>query len=59
MHGPLLIKKFDKFLTAQDGTTAIEYSIIAGGIAVAIAGAVGALSTSLAAMWNSVGNLFH
>ncbi len=43
-----------RLLSAQDGTTAIEYGVIATGIACAIIAAVNALGGSVSAMWTSV-----
>ncbi len=44
------------FLCDESGTTAIEYAIIATGIAVAIIAVVTALGTSVQAMFQSVAN---
>jgi pilus assembly protein Flp/PilA len=43
-----------KFIRDENGATAIEYGLIAAGIAVAIIAAVGALGTSLNATFTSV-----
>jgi Flp pilus assembly pilin Flp len=43
-----------RLLAAPDGTTAIEYSVIAVGIAVAIIATVNALGGSVKAMWTAV-----
>ncbi len=51
--------KFDlirRFLQDEKGATAIEYSIIAAGIAVAIAGAVTLLGNSVSGNFNDVQN---
>jgi pilus assembly protein Flp/PilA len=42
------------FLTDQSGATAIEYGLIAAGIAVAIIGVVNTLGTNLSATFSSV-----
>ena len=42
------------FLTDQSGATAIEYGVIAAGIAVAIIGVVNTLGTNLSATFSSV-----
>ncbi len=47
-----------RLLANRSGATAIEYALIAGLIAVIIAGAVGALGTQLSATYNSVAALF-
>ena len=43
------------FINDESGATAIEYSLIAAGIAVAIIAAVGLLGTSLEGMFTTVG----
>ncbi len=47
---------FKKFMDDESGATAIEYGLIAAGIAVAIVGAVNALGTSLSTLFNNVSN---
>jgi len=47
-----------RFLNSQDGATAIEYAIIAAGIAGAIIAAVTALGGSVTAMWTAVASIF-
>ncbi len=44
------------FLIDQDGATAIEYSLIAAGIAAAIIATVNGLGTSVKAMWQTIAN---
>ncbi len=46
------------FLNDESGATAIEYALIAAGIASAIAATVTGLGTSVKEMWESVGNIF-
>jgi pilus assembly protein Flp/PilA len=46
---------FCKFLSDQSGATAIEYGLIAAGIALAIITAVNSLGTSLNTGFNSIG----
>lgn len=53
MHSPLPTKKARSFLSAQDGTTAIEYSLIAGGIAIALIGAISTFGTALTTFWTN------
>jgi pilus assembly protein Flp/PilA len=48
--------QFRRFLSAQDGATAIEYALIAAGIAGAIIAAVTTLGGSVNVMWTSVKN---
>ncbi|MDO9414236.1 MAG: Flp family type IVb pilin [Pseudolabrys sp.] len=43
-----------RFLRDQSGATAIEYAIIAAGIAAAIAGAISILGVSVTAKWEAV-----
>ncbi|HXX26108.1 MAG TPA: Flp family type IVb pilin [Pseudolabrys sp.] len=45
-----------RFRSARQGATAIEYAIIAAGIASAIIVAVNALGGSVNAMWTAVAN---
>ena len=51
-----LMEKIQKFAADASGVTAIEYGLIAAGIAVAIITAVGLLGTELAAMFTTVKN---
>jgi len=53
-HGTLV-----GFIRNESGATAIEYSIIAAGIASAIAAAVTGLGTSVNGLWEKVGNIFN
>ena len=50
-----LIAKFQAYKTAEDGATAIEYGLIAAGIAVVIAGAVYAFGGELNALFLGLG----
>ena len=52
----LPISKFliSKFLADQTGATAIEYGLIAAGIAIAIIAAVNGLGTSVSSVFGSV-----
>jgi pilus assembly protein Flp/PilA len=47
-----------RLFQSQDGATAIEYALIAAGIAGAIIIAVGALGDKLVIMWSSVAAIF-
>jgi len=47
-----------RLLRAQDGATAIEYAIIAAGIAGAIIVTVGALGDKLVVMWSTIASIF-
>lgn len=48
-----------RFLPAQEGATAIEYALIASGIAGAIIAAVNTLGGNVNTMWTSVANALH
>jgi len=48
-----------RFLPAQEGATAIEYALIASGIAGAIMAAVTSLGGSVSTMWTNVASIFH
>ncbi len=51
-------KFFSRFLKDESGATAIEYGLIAAGIAVVIIVAVDLVGTNLTAMFNNIaGNL--
>jgi len=43
-----------RFLTNESGATAIEYALIAAGIAIAIIGAVNGVGTSLSSVFTTV-----
>ncbi len=49
-----LSAKIRKFAAATSGATAIEYGLIAGGIAIAIVVAVGLLGTKLDAVFTNI-----
>ncbi len=50
-----MIQFIRNFTSDESGATAIEYGLIAAGIAVAIIAAVGLLGTSLEGMFTTVG----
>ena len=50
-----MIQYIKCFINDESGATAIEYGLIAAGIAVAIIAAVGLLGTSLEGMFTTVG----
>ncbi len=50
-----MIQFIRSFMSDESGATAIEYGLIAAGIAVAIITAVGLLGTSLEGMFTEVG----
>jgi len=47
------------FMRDESAATAIEYSLIAAGIASAIVAAVASLGTSVNGVWEKVGNIFN
>ncbi len=51
-----LSEKIRKFAADESGVTAIEYGLIAAGIAVAIITAVGLLGTELSGLFTTVKN---
>ena len=48
-----------RFLSAQEGTTAIEYAIIASGIAGVLIATVTTLGGSVSALFTSLTTVFH
>ena len=50
-----LIAKVHAFVLSDDGATAIEYGLIAGGISLAIVAAVFAFGSDLRGVFNSLG----
>jgi pilus assembly protein Flp/PilA len=48
--------QFNRFLHQQEGATAIEYALIAAGVAAAIIITVNALGVSVVNMWTLVSN---
>ena len=51
-------KQVRRFLSAQEGATAIEYAIIASGIAAALVAVITTLGGSVNSMWTSISNIF-
>lgn len=48
------MNKFQRFVTDESGATAIEYGLIAAGIAVVIITAVKSIGTNLSTVFNNV-----
>jgi pilus assembly protein Flp/PilA len=48
-----------RFLRAQEGATAIEYAMIASGIAAALVATITSLGGSVANMWTAVSGMFN
>jgi pilus assembly protein Flp/PilA len=55
----LISAQLRRFLPAQQGATAIEYALIASGIAGALVVAVNTLGGTVVAMWTAVANALH
>jgi len=53
------MRSFRDFVRDESGATAIEYALIASGVAGAIIAVVMALGTSLQAMYQNVSDSFH
>ncbi len=54
----LMSKAVRRFIPAQEGATAIEYALIAGGVAGAIVAAVTTLGGSVSSMWSRIADVF-
>ena len=50
--------KVDRFLPAQEGTTAIEYALIAAGIAGVLIAVITNIGGSMITMWTSIAAIF-
>ena len=48
-----------RFVASQRGATAIEYALIATGIAMALVAIVASLGTKVNTMWSSVATALH
>ena len=53
-----MIRLFVRYATSEDGATAIEYSMLAAGVAVAIAATVWALGPKVTDTYTSVSDAF-
>jgi pilus assembly protein Flp/PilA len=58
MHRATTGCKFRRFLRKQSGATAIEYALIAAGVAGAIMATVSLLGGSVVAMWTTISHAF-
>ena len=54
-----MVQRFYRFWNDENGATAIEYALIAGGISIAIVVAVQGLGSKLNATFTSVQNAFN
>jgi pilus assembly protein Flp/PilA len=59
MSGSAAMRSLRKFFRVDSGATAIEYALIASGIAAAIIAVVMAIGTSVNGMYQSVANGFN
>ncbi len=48
-----------RFLSGQGGATAIEYALIASGIAAALVAVIGRLGGTVNTLWSSVASALH
>jgi Flp pilus assembly pilin Flp len=58
MHRFVLKAHIRRFLPAQEGTTAIEYAVIAAGIAGVLVAVITTLGGKLVVMWTSISGIF-
>jgi pilus assembly protein Flp/PilA len=58
MHNVMTIRNFRRFLRTQSGATAIEYALIAAGVAGAIVATITLLGGSVVDMWTTVSGAF-
>jgi pilus assembly protein Flp/PilA len=56
---PQMVRLLVRFVTNEDGATAIEYSMLAAGVALAIAATVWSLGPKLNDSYSSVSNAFN
>jgi pilus assembly protein Flp/PilA len=59
MRRATIIRLLRRLLRNRSGATAIEYAIIAAGIAAVLVGAIATLGGSVTAMWTSIQAAFH
>jgi len=59
MRRATIVRLLRRLLRNQRGATAIEYAIIAAGIAAVLVGAIATLGGSVTAMWTSIQAAFH
>jgi pilus assembly protein Flp/PilA len=55
---PVMTKLLRRFMLCRQGVTAIEYALIASGVAMTIVTAVGAAGTQLSASFTHIANAF-
>ncbi len=54
----ILTAEVDRFLPAPEGTTAIEYALIAAGIAGVLIAIVNTIGGQMTAMWTTIAAIF-
>ena len=59
MRRATIVRLLRRLLRNQRGATAIEYAIIAAGIAAVLVGAIATLGGSVTAMWTSIQAAFN
>lgn len=59
MRRATIVRLLRRLLHNRSGATAIEYAIIAAGIAGVLVGAIATLGGSVTAMWTTILNAFH
>lgn len=59
MRRATIARLLRRLLRDRSGATAIEYAIIAGGIAGVLVGAIATLGGSVTTMWASIQAAFH
>jgi pilus assembly protein Flp/PilA len=59
MRHATLTERLHRFLDDRRGATAIEYSLVAAGIAGAIIVTINALGVNVGNMWTTIGNALH
>ncbi len=58
MHRFVLKAHIRRFLPAQEGTTAIEYAVIAAGIAGVLVVVITQLGSQMTTMWGTIAAIF-
>jgi pilus assembly protein Flp/PilA len=59
MRRTTIVLRFRRLLRNRSGATAIEYAIIAGGIAAVLVGAIAMLGGTVEALWTAVRTAFN
>jgi pilus assembly protein Flp/PilA len=59
MRRAMMTRRLRHFLRDRRGATAIEYAIIASGIAAVLVGVISTLGGKVVALWTAVQGAFH